>query len=71
MLTQETRLGYDPKKLISLKAVSGLFIKGERIEPGQVFEVEAQEVGNILSTGRAKFKDEADRPLVFKSVTMF
>ncbi len=71
MATQELNTGYEPKKLVKLKAVSGLFANGKRIEPDEVFEVEAQEAGPILATLRAKFANEADRPLVFKSIVMF
>lgn len=62
---------YDPKKIVRLKAVRALFISGARVEPGAVFELEAQQCGDILATGRAGFANDDDRGLVFKSVEVF
>lgn len=71
MATQELNTVHDPKKMVKLQAIRAMFANGKRMEPDEVFEVEAQEVGYILATLRARLANEADRPLVYKPVVMY
>lgn len=66
MLSKNQPKRYDPKHMVRLQAVRALYVNGQRVEVGAVFEVCADEAGNILATLRAKFADEADRGLVYK-----
>ncbi len=66
MLSKNQPKRYDPKRKVRLQAVRALFVNGQRVEEGTVFEVCADEAGDILATSRAKFADEADRGLVYK-----
>ena len=71
MLSQNQTKPYDPKQKVRLQAVRALFVDGQSVEAGAVFEVCADEAGNILATSRAKFADDADRHLVYKKVEHF
>lgn len=71
MMNHTTPAGYDPTRKIRLMAVSAIFVRGQRIEPGTIFEVQAKEADEILHTNRAKFADELDRGLVYKKVKVF
>ncbi len=62
---------HDPRRMIRLVATRPLFFKGERVEVGAEFQVQAQDVPEVLVTLRAKFADEVDRPLVYKRVELF
>lgn len=68
MLSKNPVGSYDPKKMVRLQAVRPLYIAGKPIAVDEVFEIAADQVGDVLSTLRAKFVDENDRPLVYKQV---
>lgn len=71
MLTQNPITPYDPKKMVRLEALRGLYANGKRIEPGETFEIQADRAGDVLVTLRAKFVSDGDRGLVYKRVEHF
>ena len=68
MLTMNQITPYDPKKMVRLKAITALFFKGQRVEPGEEFEVPADQAGDCLTTRRADFANPDERHLVYKRV---
>lgn len=71
MLTQNPIIPYDPKRLVRLKAISALYFKGKRINPGEVFEIPAESAADCLTTRRCDFLNAGDRHLVYKTVEHF
>lgn len=71
MLTQNPITPYDPKKMVRLEALRGLYANGKRIEAGEVFEIQADRAADVLVTLRAKFANDDDRGLVYKRVEHF
>ena len=65
-----TTAPYDPDRLVSLKAITPLWANGTRMEIGEVFQVQARIAGEVLATRRADFADQADRHLVYKTVSL-
>ena len=62
---------YDPKRMIRMKTLLPMFALGKRMETDEIFEVEAQAVGEIEATNRARIADVNDRVLVYKIVECF
>ena len=62
---------YEPKRMIRMKTLLPMFALGKRMETDEIFEVEAQAVGEIEATNRARIADDNDRGLVYKIVGSF
>ena len=62
---------YDPKRMIRMKTLRPLFALGKRMEIDEIFEVEAQTVGELEATTRARIADDDDIGLVYKLIEMF
>lgn len=67
MTAQNPNPPHDPNRKIRLKAIAGLYVKGQPIEPGEVFELEAREITKDMLGFRYEFVDHTDRPLVFRT----
>ena len=62
---------YDPRRMIRMKTLRPMLALGKRMEIDEKFEVEAQAVGEIEATNRARIADDNDRRLVYKIVGQF
>ena len=62
---------FDPKRLVRMQTLRPMFLSGKRMETDEIFEVEAQAVGEIEATNRARIADDNDRKLVYKIVENF
>ncbi len=60
-----------PDRMVRLKVLRPMFLGARRLEPGDVFEVEARNADGILQTRRADFADQSQRELVYKKVEVF